>query len=250
MIVSPGCGCFQIKVLTFGLFYLGITTVFLVPAGSSEAQKGSSFLSKIDHLVYATPDLAIGVEQVERLLGVRAAPGGQHPGRGTRNALIALGEATYLEIIGPDPEQPEPDRPRPFGIDELKASRLVTWVAKGRDLERIVEDAKHQGIDLGGVQAGSRRRPDGVVLSWRLTDVSKPRAGGIVPFFIDWGKTPHPARTSTQGCVLVDLRAEHPDAERVQRMLTGVGLELPVDAGPAPALIATISTPRGRVELR
>jgi hypothetical protein len=207
-------------------------------------------LARIDHLVFATPDLAAGVEQVERLLGVRAVPGGQHPGAGTRNALIGLGDSTYLEIIGPDPDQPKPDRPRRFGIDELKAPRLVTWAAKGEDLEALVTNAKRKGIDLGQIQPGSRRRPDGVLLSWRLTVSPGLNSDGIVPFFIDWGETPHPAANLPKGCVLVGLRAEHPDATRVQRELSALGLNLRVDAGAAPTLIATVRTPSGEVELR
>ncbi len=82
-------------------------------------------LGRIDHLVYATPDLKLGIDKLEKLLGVHATPGGQHLGLGTRNALIALGPLTYLEIVGPDPEQPKPARPHWFGIDELEAPRLA-----------------------------------------------------------------------------------------------------------------------------
>lgn len=212
--------------------------------------KETPILSKIDHLVFATPDLAAGVKHVERLLGVKAIPGGQHPGGGTRNALIGLGNDTYLEIIGPDPDQPKPARPRRFGIDELREPRLVTWAAKGTDLDAIVQRAKGLGIELGQVQSGSRRRPDGVLLSWRLTVSPVLTAEGIVPFFIDWGQTAHPASTLPKGCAIVAFRAEHPDARRVQAALSAVGLNLRVDKGSAPALIATIRTPRGDVELR
>lgn len=207
-------------------------------------------LSKIDHLVYAAPDLAAAIEQVQQLLGVRAVPGGQHPGAGTRNALIGLGDQTYLEIIGPDPSQPNPARPRRFGIDELRAPRLVTWAAKSTDLVGIIRTAKMYGIDLGQVQPGSRRRPDGELLSWKLTASPESNAGGVVPFFINWGQTQHPASTLPKGCTIVDFRAEHPDANRVQAGLSALGLKLRVDAGAAPALIATIRTPHGQVELR
>jgi glyoxalase-like protein len=204
----------------------------------------------IDHLVYATPDLQAGVERVEKLLGVQASPGGQHLGRGTRNALLSLGPDAYLEIIGPDPEQPAPAQARPFGIDGLKEPRLVAWAAKGKALERLASDAERRGVKLGEVISGSRRRADGVMLSWRYTDPRTVVAGGIVPFFIDWGTTPHPATTAAQGAMLIALRAEHPDAEQVQRTLTGLGLDLRVQPGSRAALIAVISSPRGRIELR
>ena len=200
--------------------------------------------------MYATPDLQHGIETVERLFGVRATPGGEHPGRGTRNALISLGPEVYLEIIGRDPARPAPPQPRPFGIDDLKEPRLVTWVAKGRNLESFAKEAAHAGVKLGEVIDGSRQRTDGVVLSWRYTDPRTVAFDGLVPFFIDWGKTPHPAGTSTSGASLIDLRAEHPHPEPVQQALDTLGLDLRVERGPRPALIATIHTPRGRVELR
>jgi hypothetical protein len=227
----------------------GIAACFLIDAYGKQQMK-DDLLHKVDHLVYATPDVAAGVENVEQLLGVKAIPGGQHPGGGTRNALIGLGVETYLEIIGPDPDQPKPPGPRRFNIDELKAPRLLTCAVRGADLEAIVETAMKHRIELGRVQSGSRRRPDGVLLSWRLTVSPALTGDGLIPFFIDWGKTPHPTAALPKGCLLVALRAEHPDANRIKEQLSTLGLSLRVDTGSAPAIIATIRTPKGDVELR
>jgi hypothetical protein len=230
----------------------GIVRTLLVTtlAAAAFAAPADGVLSRIDHLVYATPDLNLGIARIEQVLGVRASVGGQHPGMGTRNALVALGPSSYLEIIGPDPDQPPPEKPRSFGIDDLKAPKLVRWVAKGTALEQLARDAAGRGVTLGDVIAGSRRRPDGVVLTWRYTDPRTVVADGIVPYFIDWGTSPHPAATAAKGVTLTALRAEHPDAPRVQQMLRQLGLDLAVQPGPAPALIASVSTAKGSVELR
>jgi Glyoxalase-like domain len=204
----------------------------------------------IDHLVYATPDLNRGIDEIERLLGVRPVIGGRHLGRGTHNALVALGEDVYLEIIAPDPGQSDPPTPRAFGLDNLEKAQLVTWAAKSNDVESVRVAAETSGIFLGGIQQGSRQRPDGVTLSWRYTNPATVVADGLIPFFIDWGKSPNPAASAPQGARLVALRAEHPDATSVLRQLQRLGIEMRVSPGRQRALIATIDSPRGRVELR
>jgi hypothetical protein len=227
----------------------GLLLVAVMATGRAQQPAPGPLLMRLDHLVYATPDLNLGIETIVKLLGVRATPGGQHPGLGTRNALVALGPSSYLEIIGPDPEQPKPAGPRRFGIDDLKAPRIVRWVAKSNDLEKVAAAAVQNHVTLGPVIPGSRRRPDGVMLSWRYTDPNVVVAGGLIPFFIDWGTSPHPSATAARGATLVSVRAEHPDAEGTQKMLDALGLELQVQKGSAPAIIATIVGPRGRVEL-
>ena len=166
-----------------------------------------------------------------------------------RNALVSLGPGIYLEIIGPDPAQAQPPQPRPFGIDELKEPRLVTWAAKGKNLESFANEAGRSGVKLGQVIDGSRRRTDGVMLSWRYTDPRTVVSDGLVPFFIDWGNAA-PVDTAAPGASLIGLRAEHPDPEPVQNALGKLGLDLRVQRGPRAALIATVNSPRGRVELR
>lgn len=208
------------------------------------------FLSRVDHLVYGTRNLERTIGELEGSMVVRAKHGGQHIGQGTHNAVLALGPATYLEILAPDPNQPEPDGPRWLGIDNVEAPHLVTWAAKGRRLKSIVAQATKKDIALGNVLSGSRNRTDGSVLSWKLTNPHQLIADGIIPFFIDWGDSPHPAAAAPRGCVLVALRAEHPLAAQARRQLEALHLNLPVLEGSSPALIATIRTPKGIVELR
>ena len=224
--------------------------LFALALSAAPLRAADGVLAQVDHIVYATPDLRLGIDTAEKLFGVRATPGGQHPGLGTRNALIAVGPASYLEIIGPDPDQPKPAGGRRFGIDDLKAPHLLTWVAKGTSLEKFAANAKAHGVDLGAVVPGTRKRPDGLVLSWTYTDPRVVLADRLVPYFIDWGSSPHPSATAAKGVTLVSLRAEHPDAARVQSMLKRLGLGLAVTPGPKPSLIATFDSPKGKVELK
>ncbi|MEJ2085175.1 MAG: VOC family protein [Acidobacteriota bacterium] len=207
-------------------------------------------LQQIDHLIYGAPDLEVTVAALEDRFGVRASKGGSHPGEGTRNALYSLGAGVYLEILAIDPDQPDPNRPRWLGIDDLEQPRILTWVAKGSNLGRLVVQAAEEGVHLGPVLAGSRHQSDGSNLHWHVTDPHVTVADGIVPFFIDWRDTPHPSQSAAKGLVLKELRGEHPDVGGTRQTLQTLGLKLPVDAGATAALIATLDTPRGLVELR
>jgi len=205
-------------------------------------------LPTIDHLVYASSDLQDAIRRLEALLGVAAAIGGQHPKWRTQNALISLGPQTYLEIMGPDNSPPDPQSPRPFVLDELATPRLITWVVRGDDLEETVAIARREGLDLGEIQPGSRTKPDGSVLRWKMTDLTKDRKGGAIPYFIDWGHTPHPAASAPAGCRLQELTIFHPEAERISYLLSKLGITQKVEKGPL-ALEATILSPKGHIVL-
>src|SRR6516162_6083017 len=81
--------------------------------------------SDIDHILLGVSDLDHGVSWVEQHMGVRAAIGGVHPGRGTRNALLSLGPRCYLEIIAPDPKQPLLPPAQPLAV--MREPRLFNW---------------------------------------------------------------------------------------------------------------------------
>jgi hypothetical protein len=200
----------------------------------------------LDHLVLATPDLAATVADFARRTGVAPAPGGAHVGRGTRNFLVSLGGARYLEIIGPDQEQSEPDAPRPFTVDELASARTVTWAISPPDLDVAVETSRARGYDPGTVRPMSRRRPDGTLLEWRLTDGDTQHPSGLVPFLIDWGASVHPTATGLPVTPLLELSASAPDPDEIRPLLSAVGVELALSEGPV-GLTFTLDTPRGPV---
>lgn len=210
---------------------------------------GPGFPTHLDHLVLATPDLDATTAWVASSLGVKPSAGGQHTGRGTRNFLLALGGRSYLEIIGRDTEQPDPPGPRPFGIDRLGEPSLVGWAMRSANLDDAVRIAAAHGFGLGTVQSMSRATPDGEVLRWRLT-LRQYESVSIVPFFIDWGATRHPSDTAARGASLADLRARHPQPGAVRGMLAALGVDLRVDKGPDEVLLASITGPGGRLDLR
>ena len=153
-----------------------------------------------DHLVVAVPDLAEGVAEFERLTGVRSIPGGSHPGRGTANHLVPMvprgwgaESLTYLEILGPDPEQDSALAARSLpGVTGICAQR---WAVHPDDFDGTVQAADAAGVDYGSVFDMARSTPDGGRLEWRLTRRAPLAFGGAQPFLIDWGASPHPADT-------------------------------------------------------
>src|SRR3954469_14426468 len=100
------------------------------------AAQAAAVPRSFDHVQLACNDLDKGIAFVESGTGVKAAFGGVHPGRGSRNALLKLGERRYLEILAPDPAQ---DRPLGGpGLYKIQFERLPEWVAHVDDLDPLI----------------------------------------------------------------------------------------------------------------
>lgn len=202
----------------------------------------------IDHLIYADPDLDAAVVTLHRRFGVEAGGGGNHPGRGTHNKLLALGSRTYLELIAPDPSQPPPATPRPYGVEGITQGGLVGWAVAVEDIEAARTYARSRGFDPGPVVDGQREDATGRLLHWRVT--ANAQVAGLIPFLISWGDTRHPAVDAPAGLSLCSLSVEHPRPTEITTALAAMGAVVEVRKAPRPALVARIDSPRGERELR
>jgi len=199
----------------------------------------------LDHILLGSSDLDAGIAFVREHTGVTAASGGVHPGRGTRNALLSLGDRHYLEIIAPDPAQSGASDH--YGLKKLTEPRLVGWAAHPGNLDAFAGRLRNAELAFDGPTAGSRRRPDGRLLEWRTLNLHDDR-DGLLPFFIEWSaNTVHPSADAPAGCKILGFEVSTPDSAELLRISTLLGLNLPVTHGEKPQLLARIAGPDGRI---
>lgn len=198
-----------------------------------------SLKAGLDHLILGAPDLDRAVAEVASRLGATPAPGGVHPTMSTANALLGLGGRAYLEVLAPAPGHASPgDMARQLA--ELPRPSLVYWAAQAADLDAVAAAARTAGLRPQGPTPGSRETPDGVLLQWRMLMIGGHDFGQFVPFFIDWGATPHPVTTSPSGPVLRRFSVAHPRAAELERVYRALGLDTPVTEAAEPLMTAEI----------
>jgi len=201
----------------------------------------------LDHILLGCSDLDGGIDFVEKHTGVRAAFGGVHPGRGTRNALLSLGDRHYLEIIAPDPQQP--GAPDHYGLLRLTQPRLVGWAAHPGDLNELAARLRNANIAFDGPNPGSRKRPDGRLLQWNTLNLKDDHAG-LLPFFIEWNSdTVHPSVDAPAGCRIVRFEIATPEPEQMSKTAAILGLDVKIIKAEHAQLRATIAGPKGELAL-
>jgi hypothetical protein len=199
----------------------------------------------LDHILLGCSDLTRGIDFVAQHTGVRAAFGGVHPGRGTRNALLSLGEKHYLEIIALDPLQS--GAPDHYGLAKLPEPRLVGWAAHPGNLNSFATRLRDADIAFDGPNPGSRKRPDGRLLQWKTLNLKDDR-DGLLPFFIEWSAdTVHPSVDAPPGCKIDHFSLQTPNAAEITHLCTQLALDVPIEPSDKPQLRARISGPDGKV---
>ncbi len=203
---------------------------------------------RVDHLVWFSPDLAAGDAYFTERLDRPPAHGGVHPGGATHNSLVSLGNETYIEILAPDPAQES--NCLDAELQALRGHGLYHWAAGGIDLDTVVKRARRAGLDASDVVAGGRALPDGRWLGWRLAGIRNHPFGALVPFFIDWTDSSHPAANAPRGGRLAAFEIRTPEAVALNRLFTAIGVDLEASEAETVSIVATIASKSGMHELR
>jgi hypothetical protein len=212
---------------------------------------------RIDHFLWATPDLEAGVRRFQDLSGVAPVKGGSHMGQGTRNYLVSLGPGCYLEIIGPDLEQTLEAN---LGATLLKLAEplILTYALRTPDIDATYANVACRGFSANtwagkpadGPLCMRRTAACGLAVEWRLLMLGSHAFGMFLPFFIEWLTDSHPSATSPGGCAVSKFWITHPGAAALMEGNAAIGwTDVHVVQDRTPRLHLRLETPRGIVQL-
>lgn len=185
----------------------------------------------LDHAIIAVRDLTAARGQMERALGLTITPGGEHPGQGTHNAIVRLG-TEYIEILAVrDPQEVASNEKGRLLQDFLnRGEGLLGFAVDSDNLDRDLMEIRGRGLTLEGPYQGSRRRPDGSLMTWRAATLPADPWGRKLPFVIQhdtpiqerraWAPPGgHPLRVSGIPLLSIAVADLQPEIDQYRRLL-------------------------------
>lgn len=205
---------------------------------------------RIDHIVYAVPDLEEAMDSFEQASGVRPVFGGYHTTEGTKNALINLSNGAYLEFLAIDHSNKQIDRNRWMGVDLITRPKITRWALKSKDLPADAMILKASNPEMGRLKGGQRKMSNNQLLTWELAmPLSYPEVE-LIPFMTDWQASDvHPTDSLNETCSLLGLNFEHPDPELYLDVLSNFGYKDLLSKGDSPKISIRIQCPSGIIDL-
>jgi Glyoxalase-like domain len=136
---------------------------------------------RLDHVAYAVPDLDEAAVRFREEFGLDSTEGGRHERWGTANRIVPLGDQ-YLELVAAVDEPTAAETAFGRGVLE-RASGGGGWFTMAAVADDLDAVASRLGIEIG---SGSRMRPDGQTVRWRMAGLDDPRREPWMPFFLAW----------------------------------------------------------------
>ena len=135
--------------------------------------------NRIDHIVFGVRDLKAAARTIWNDFGLQAQSGGEHPGAGTANMIVAVGSGQFIELLTvTDASSKHPIVP--WLLDKLSNGDRLLHVAIQPD------DLDAEASRLGEpVMTNQRLAFDGKRVGFRLTGIRGAFGPDLLPFFVE-----------------------------------------------------------------
>jgi hypothetical protein len=122
---------------------------------------------ELDHVLIAVTDLAEAERTFAERHGLASIVGGRHPGWGTANRIVPLGEDVE-SMLG-----------RWVAGNATASGHVLGWAVRPPNLDEVAQRLGFEAVP------GSRATPTGEVIRWRTVGVDHVAGGPPLPFFIE-----------------------------------------------------------------
>ena len=197
---------------------------------------------QLDHIGLGVPDTKDGVKWVEEKTGAKVDLHDPEPDQFYWSGSLAIGESSFLEIIGPNPNY---KKFQPFAalMKTLSDPQLLFWYIAVDDFEAFQTLARKTKAKLERVEAVNVEGGEAAQASyWR--GLIGPGFLSERPNVIQWLKRPNRESQKAPECKLTDFRLANPEAAAINVVFAKLGIDVPVSKG-ASSIGITIDTPNG-----
>jgi hypothetical protein len=160
----------------------GAALVLSLSSLPSMAQENKSTVLELDHVSVCGSNLDV-LRQAFTDVGLTPDFGGPHGNGITQMAFIGFDDESYLELIAP--VKAGVTEGSEWGKYIAGDAGPCAWAVGTNVLLQESERLKKAGIAVRTPEPGSRKRPDGMSVSWITADVGSGTQGSVLPFIIE-----------------------------------------------------------------
>jgi Glyoxalase-like domain len=199
--------------------------------------------NEIDHIILAAPDYEEAVKEFETMTGIKPARLGGLKGLGIRAARVATDNNCYIEILAPDPVKTGPIGDK---LKELEEGTLIHYAVRQSELDDLQHEfvPNELGYETDRINLYCPA-PDGSPAKWGMLFMQGHFIGGVVPYYVDWGKCAHPISSIPTVGPLKSLTITAPGGSQVHKILKNIDLVTTVEGNPA--MEFCIGSPEGTI---
>ncbi|SET05780.1 Glyoxalase-like domain-containing protein [Salinibacillus kushneri] len=146
-----------------------------------------------DHLVVFSKSIEKEVQDFTNQYDLIFSKGGNHEPWGTYNHVAFMSNNSYIEWLGINDSNKAKASDNPliqhaaFANDQNHEGP-IQFALRTQQMDNLIHHYQKNGVSYKGPFPGSRKKPDGTTLSWRMLFPEYEAGQNVKPFLIEWEK--------------------------------------------------------------